>query len=202
MKIYTNLEKIRISESLSLESFEGEVWCSIPNFSLYEISNYARVKKMNSKFRRELIRKQEEHCQGYKRITMLNDDKKRKTKYVHRLVAKSFVLNPEKKPEVNHTKEIKNLNWWDELTWMTQIENNNYGSRIIKASLSSVNGKLSKPVVQLSIDGGFIKEYPSACEADRQGYTQGLISLCVRGKAETHHGCKWMFKEDYEKLTA
>lgn len=197
MKIYTNLEKIAISESLSLKSFEGEIWKEIIGFWNYEISNYGRVKKLKTKYRKSLIRKQEIHRQGYLRVTMLNDNGNRKTKYVHRLVAKAFIPNPENKPEVNHTKEIKNLNWWDELSWMTQIENNNFGSRKDKVRKSSRNGVLSKPIVQLSLNGEFIREYPSAQEADRMGHTQALVSLCARGGAKTHHGYKWMFKSDY-----
>lgn len=64
-------------------------------------------------------------------------------------------------------------------------------------------GKVSKkriPVVQLDLDGNFIREWDSECEASRNGYIQGKISACCRGERKTHGGFQWYYKENYEAL--
>ncbi len=54
----------------------------------------------------------------------------------------------------------------------------------------------SKPIIQLSLDGVFIKEYPCASEAQRQlGLpTVANICSCACGKLKTSAGFRWQYK--------
>ena len=47
----------------------------------------------------------------------------RKSYYIHRLVAQTFIPNPENKPQVNHKDGNKLNNHIDNLEWVTQSEN-------------------------------------------------------------------------------
>ena len=62
---------------------------------------------------------------------------------------------------------------------------------------SNTNGKLSKPVLQFSLSGEFIREWPSTAECERNGFDSSTVSKCCRGKLPHYKGFKWCYKEDY-----
>ena len=60
---------------------------------------------------------------GYAKITLRDNNAKRKTFSVHRLVAELFIDNPEHKETVNHIDGIKTNNHYSNLEWNTRSEN-------------------------------------------------------------------------------
>jgi hypothetical protein len=57
--------------------------------------------------------------------------------------------------------------------------------------------KMPRPVVQYSLDGKKIKEYPSALAAEAAtGINDSHIGLVVRGIARTAKGFKWKYKNE------
>lgn len=52
-----------------------------------------------------------------------------KSMFVHRLVAQTFIPNPEKKKEVNHINGNKTLNWVGNLEWATRQENATHAAK-------------------------------------------------------------------------
>ena len=66
-------------------------------------------------------------------VTTLTKDGISKRYQVHRLVALTYIPNPENKPQVNHLDENKTNNNVDNLVWATAFENNNWGTRNARA---------------------------------------------------------------------
>ncbi len=111
-----------------------EIWIDIAGFEgVFQISNLGRIKslfrltKNGQGFRpvKERIRKSNYSDKlGYSQITLkniaLNNSKRF---YVHLLVAKHFIPNPENKPEVNHKDGNKLNSKMDNLEWATVSEN-------------------------------------------------------------------------------
>ena len=61
--------------------------------------------------------------------------------------------------------------------------------------ITELNNCRSKPVVQMTLQGEEIAEYPSAIEASRQvGCGNAEIGKCCSGKLKTSGGYKWKFK--------
>lgn len=65
---------------------------------------------------------------------------------IHRLVAETYIPNPDNQPQVGHIDENPKNNCWDNLYWTNAKNNNNYGSHNEKISkaLKSYNEKIFK----------------------------------------------------------
>lgn len=56
-----------------------------------------------------------------------------------------------------------------------------------------------KKVVQLSLNGEFIKVWESTREPNKEGFDHRHIIKCCKGKSKTHKGYKWMYYENYNR---
>ena len=53
--------------------------------------------------------------------------------------------------------------------------------------------KLSKKVLQFTLDGVFIREWESTMECGRNGFNQGNVAACCRGEKQQYKGFKWCY---------
>jgi len=140
---------------------------------------------------------------GYLRVRLLPTRKGKLQAFsVHRLVAETWVANPEGKPEVNHIDGNKLNNSAENLEWSTKSENSLHAYSLgLRGPNRSMLGKFngdhhgSRAVNMLSLEGALIKRFPSMKEAQRQGYSQGNISMVCNGTRKSHKGFRWEYAD-------
>lgn len=173
-----------------------EIWKSIDGYyGLYEVSNLGRVKNNNG-----LIMAQKPSKDKYVRI-LLRNNKKYKSEYVHILVARAFIPNPQNKPEVNHIDANKSNNRVDNLEWVTRSENHWHAVEHGLKPICPTKGKYgsdnpcTKPVLQYDLDGNLIREWRSRIDAAKfYGCHKSSITNCVNGYKKTCKGFVWKKK--------
>ena len=182
---------------------------------LYKVSNLGRILSLdyNHTGKPGLMNPSENKKDGYLRVC-LSKNGEDKWCLVHRLVAEVFLPNLENKPCINHKiqgKEGKKINMviFNEdgtidkerttIEWVTYKENNDYGTHNEKISKALTNGKRSKRVLQISLDGELIREWPSTAECGRNGFNHQNVVDCCNGKQKTHKGFRFMYADDYKE---
>ena len=170
-----------------------EIWKDIEGYEgLYQVSNVGRVKSL----RNNIILKNSIKRNGYESVK-LSANNISKEYYIHRLVANAFISNPNNYLEINHKDEDKANNCADNLEWCTREYNVNYGTGTRRSQLSNTNGKCSKPVLQYTLEGIFIKEWKSTMDVQRNlGFDHANISRCCKNIRKTAHGYLWKYKKE------
>ena len=172
-----------------------EIWLPIEGYDgTYEVSSEGRVRSLNYLHTwRTQVMKPKMSSNGYLYVVLCKDGEQKQYR-VHRLVTEAFLLNPDNLPQVNHKDENKANNAVTNLEWCTAKNNCNHGTRNARVSTAMTNGKLSKPVQQLSLDGVLVALWPSLHEAWRQtAITCQSISGCCKGKYRTAGGYVWKY---------
>ena len=178
------------------KEYLNEIWKPIKGYEgLYEVSNLGRVKSI--RFGKEKIMSSKAKGNKYLKI-MLCKNKTYKRFYIHRLVAQAFLEIPEELRhlegtrylQVNHKDENPQNNIVTNLEWCDAKYNNNYGT-----ARQRMAEKQSKPVLQYTLDGEFVKEWKSMRECGRNNFSVKCIKLCCNNIQKYHKGYIWKYKE-------
>ena len=187
---------------------ENIIWKSHPELDKYLVSNTGEVKleRTNRILKGSKV-------SGYRFVNIRRDDGTKKTCLIHRLVAQTFLENPEEKPVVNHKDTNILNNHVGNLEWVTYKENMNTKETITNLK----KGKNSKNILQINIEtGNIVCRFYGASEGSQiLNIHPGLIlsickyyhvnKKCGAGKniytnktyQKTHI---FIFEEDEEKL--
>lgn len=171
-----------------VEGYEGK----------YQVSNKGRVKSMAREIKNgpnksatrhlpEKILKNDIIRNGYAQVAFWKDGKK-KNHLVHRLVAKTFLSNPQKLPDVNHIDENKINNQIDNLEWVSRKQNMNHGTLPSRRG-NSIKGRVPQNRKMTEEDAKRIREYrtqglkPTAIKKQMDHISLSMISHFFYGRS-------------------
>lgn len=183
-------DKIPYWKNRNIESMDGEIWVAINGYEgLYDVSNFGRVKSLSrvvphktshTKTVQEKILKLYKDLQGYLIATLYKNNKCFHG-LVHRIVAISFIENPNNLPEVNHKWGNKEDNRVSELNWTTASDNQKHSydvlmrSRFVPSGISNPHSKKVR-CTTLDIDFGSVK-----IAGEQLGISASAISMVCNG---------------------
>jgi len=179
-----------------------EKWKAIPEHENYLISTYGRCMSKD----RDILMKngviyhrsgqmKAPHDNGNGYLNYLIDGKHI---YIHRLVALTFIPNPENKEQVDHIDGNKANNCVDNLRWATRSEN--LHNPVTYPRMSEV--QLKRIVVMLDADGKYICEVKGVPVLSRMcGIPESGIKNCLSPKMKnvSCDGFQFLYKEDYDE---
>ena len=166
----------------------NEIWRDIPEYEkIYQVSNYGNIRLYKNN---RILKPSDDSC-GYLQI-VLTKNKKRKSYKIHKLVAKTFIPNPNNYPCVNHKDENKKNNFVENLEFCTIKYNCNYGTRTYRCTKHCFH-KVNQ------YDGLFtlMNTYNSLKEAqEKTGIKYQSISACCRGIIHSSGGWIWRYADE------
>lgn len=182
---------------------DNEIWKSYPEFPWMEVSSFGCVRtldrvvptKKGTYFAKGRILKQYPDNDGYLRVGFRVNGK-RVGRQVHRIVAQTFLPNPNNWPQVNHKDCNPSNNNADNLEWCTDKYNIQYRE---KYGISAAEA-LGRSLFAVNLKTLEVSRFSSQCDASRKlGVNQQNISGVVRGERNKAGG--YWFTEDGDRAT-
>lgn len=156
------------------------------DFSLYEVSNYGKVRNTET----NLILRPGLSTTRYLQVCLVDNNKKKFNRKIHRLVAHKFVEgHSDINNYVNHIDENVLNNYYKNLEWCTNKHNSNHST--------------GKKVNQIDIETNeIIKTFDSLAEAAKifgKDNAMCIIKVCQH-KKKTAYGYKWEYFDKYIEI--
>ena len=159
-------------------------WKKIKHNENYSISENGKVRNDNTKkLKRPYINKQN----GYMYVDLWENNKSTKCP-IHRLLAETFIPNPENKPQINHKNGVKTDNRVENIEWCTNEENLEHSMNVLHQNRGS------KPVICIETGKRYCSMRQAAIGIGAKGC--GGISACCNGKANTASGYHWRYADE------
>lgn len=166
-----------------------EIWNDLPQellLSKYQVSNLGRIKNKRTQY----ILTQNPRKDGYIRNNFLLDDNTSKSILVHRLIAKTFIDNPENKLTVNHINIKRDDNRVINLEWAT------YSEQSFKENKKNYkhNNANGKSINQYDLNGNFIKTWNKAIDVENElNINRKNILKVLKGERKQSGGFIWKY---------
>lgn len=184
------------------EEYMDEKWWYVDEDPSYMISSKGRL--WSSKSQKMLkLRDMDKH--GHKGYT-LSVNGKDVYRYVHRLIGKAFIPNPNNYPNVLHKDDDPEHNWVGNLYWGTQKDNhedcvrNGRFKAFTDEDREKSYVKSRKPIIATNLETGEETHFRGQQEAARiLGLQQANIGKVLHGEREKTCGYSFRFLEDNER---
>lgn len=171
-----------------------EIWKDVVGYEgLYQVSNLGQVRTVGrtdcrGHYYKSKLLSTEIMKKGYPRVSLCSYGKIVK-RMIHRLVAETFIPNPNNLPEVNHKDGDKSNNSVLNLEWSNCFDN-------IHHAFNTGLRDHCKPVPVICVETGRV--FPSITAASEWcGSSSGRISRVCSGKSGFHtaKGFHWRYAE-------
>jgi hypothetical protein len=137
------------------------------------------------------------HHLGYQFIGKFVINGQRKLRLLHKVIAHTFLENPNGYTEINHKDGNKHNCAVDNLEYCTRSENIQHGWAL--GLFENFRNKTSRPILQYAIDGTFIKEYESTVRASREtGISKDTIRKIAKNTTRKPRLFSWKYKDSLE----
>ena len=120
----------KIDKYKEFSPIPDEEWKDIPGCNgRYQVSSLGRIRSyanFGSKHRQKekaILKKTFMNKDGYAKVQIYYDNGKLGSEFVHRLVAKAFIPNPNRRSDVNHKNGDKADNSTENLEWVSHRDN-------------------------------------------------------------------------------
>lgn len=182
-----------------MEIVMKEIWKET-KYKNYFVSNKGRVKSIDrmlppdamhpkGQFKKGKTLTPHDNGHGYLTVMLTIKTATQKRPYIHRLVAETFIPNPQNKKQINHKNGIKSDNSVKNLEWATRSENVKHSYDVLKRQRG---GKPCK-----CINTG--KIYSSTYEAGREiGIKGERIQYAIKSGGFCK-GSRWEYIKTKEK---
>jgi len=165
---------------------ETEIWKAHPDIVGIEVSTLGRVRSVKGHYYKSL-----NDSHGYLQVGF-RVNRKHVTKFVHQLVAQTFIPNPNNLPQVNHKDCDPTNNNASNLEWCNNSYNQIYRE---KFGVSATESR-GVPLFAINLTTLKVSKYRSQHEASRVlGIHQANVNNVIRGRYKQTGG--YWFTNDY-----